>query len=64
MRAILDWFTPAKRKAIYAFVVVAAGALTAFGVITQEQLDTWVQNASGVIAALAALLALINVNPE
>jgi uncharacterized membrane protein HdeD (DUF308 family) len=64
MNTIKSWFTPPRRKAIYALVVVGAGALTAFGVITQDQLNQWVQSASGIVATLAALLALVNVPPE
>jgi len=58
------WFTPARRKAIYGIVAAGSVALVAFGVITDDQLNEAVQQAASVIAALAALLALINVNPE
>jgi len=58
------WFTPARRKAIYGIVAAGSVALVAFGVITDDQLNEAVQQAASVIAALAALLALVNVNPE
>ena len=64
MKAILDFFTPEKRKAIYIIVAAGAAALTAFGIVTQDQLDQVVQNVSGIIALLTALLAAFNVNPE
>ncbi len=60
---MFDFLTPPVRKAIYGLVAAGAIALVAFGVVTQDQLDQWVQSASGVIAALAAILALANVNP-
>ena len=63
MSKIAAWFTPNRRKAIYGIVAAGAFALTAFGVVSQDQLDQWVQNASGVIAFLTALLALFHVNP-
>lgn len=56
-----DLLSPGKRKAIYGVVAAAAVALVAFGVITQDQLDQWIQTASGVVAALAMLLAAGNV---
>jgi len=59
-----DFFTPARRKAIYAVVATAAIALTAFGVVTQDQLDQWIQSASGVIAFLSLILAAANVTPD
>ena len=34
MKAIMDWFTPAKRKAIYGLVAGGAVALVAFGFVT------------------------------
>ena len=58
------WFTPSRRKAIYGIVAAGSVALVAFGVITDDQLNEAVQQAASVIAALAALLALVNVNPE
>jgi hypothetical protein len=58
----MKWFTPARRKAIYGVVGAGAAALVVFGVVSQDQLNQWVQNASGIIAALTALLALLNVN--
>lgn len=62
MSFLKDLFSPGKRKAIYGVVAAAAVALVAFGVITQEQLDMWLQSASGVVAALALILAAGNVN--
>lgn len=59
-----DFFTPNVRKAIYAIVATASIALVAFGVITQDQLDQWMQSASGVIAFLAMVLAAANVTPD
>lgn len=59
-----DFFTPARRKAIYAVVATAAIALVAFGVITQDQLDQWLQSASGIVAFLAMILAAANVTPD
>lgn len=59
-----DLFSPAKRKAIYGVVAAAAIALVAFGVITQDQLDQWLQSASGVVAFLAMILAAANVTPD
>ena len=61
MKAIFDWFTPPKRKAIYGLITAGAIALTVFGVVTQDQLTQWIQSAAGIIAALGALLALFNV---
>lgn len=62
MNFLRDLFSPAKRKAIYGIVAAAAVALVAFGVITQEQLDQWIQTASGIVAALALILAAGNVS--
>ena len=62
MTSIAKFFTPARRKAIYVVVAAGAFALTAFGVITQDQLAQWTQSASGVIAFLATLMAALNVN--
>jgi hypothetical protein len=64
MGFLKDLLSPAKRKAIYAVVAAVAVALVAFGIITQDQLDQWVQSASGVVAALAMLLAMGNVPSE
>jgi predicted flap endonuclease-1-like 5' DNA nuclease len=60
LKAIIDWFTPPRRKAIYGLVAAGAVALTAFGIITDEQLAQWTQSASGVIAALATFMAFLN----
>lgn len=62
MSFLKDLFSPGKRKAIYGIVAAAAVALVAFGVITQDQLDQWLQSASGVVAALALILAAGNVD--
>ena len=62
MKFLKDLFSPGKRKAIYGIVAAAAVALVAFGVVTQEQLDVWLQSASGVVAALALILAAGNVD--
>ena len=64
MDSIIKWFTPKKRKAIYAIVAVCAASLVTFGVISQDQLNSTIQNVSGVIAMLTALLAAANVNDE
>lgn len=56
-----DFLTPNRRKAIYMIVATLAFALTAFGIITQDQLDQWLQSASGVVALLTTLLAAANV---
>ena len=62
MSFLKDLFSPGKRKAIYGVVAAVAVVLVAFGVITQDQLDQWIQSASGVVAALAMLLAMGNVD--
>lgn len=62
MDNFLGFLTPARRKAIYAVVGVAATALLAFGVVTQEQLDLTVQSISAVVAALTSLMAVLNTN--
>ena len=62
MDKFLGFLTPAKRQAIYAVVAVCATALVIFGVVTQDQLDSVVQNISGIVAALTALMAALNVN--
>ncbi len=64
MDFLRDLFSPGKRKAIYGIVAAAAVAMVAFGVVTQEQLDQWIQSASGIVAALAMILAAGNVNSE
>lgn len=56
-----QYLTPKVRKAIYVIVAAAAVALTTFGVITQDQLDQWLQTASGVVAFLVTVLAAANV---
>ena len=60
MKSIIAWFTPARRKAIYGLVAAGSIALTAFGVVSEEQLAQWVQTAAGVIAALSTLMAFVN----
>ena len=62
MKKIAAFFTPPRRKAIYGLVTAGALALTAFGIVTQDQLSQWVQSASGIIATLTALMALFNVS--
>ncbi len=62
MDKFLGFLTPARRQAIYAVVAVAAAGLVVFGVVTQDQLDNVVQNVSGIIAALTALMAALNTN--
>lgn len=62
MNDFLGFLTPARRQAIYAVVAVCATALVIFGVVTQEQIDSVVQNISGVVAALTALMAALNTN--
>ena len=60
MSKFFAWFTEPRRKAIYGLVAAGSIALTAFGVVSQEQLAQWVQTASGVIAALATVMAFVN----
>lgn len=60
MKKLIAWFTPSRRKAIYGLVAAGSIALTAFGVVTQDQLAQAVQTASGVIATLATLMAFVN----
>lgn len=60
MKSIAAWFTAPRRKAIYGLVAAGAIALTAFGIVTDDQLAQWTQSASGVIAALATLMAFVN----
>lgn len=62
MNDFLGFLTPARRQAIYAVVAVCATALVIFGVVTQEQIDSVVQNISAVVAALTALMAALNTN--
>ena len=62
MGFLRDLLSPGKRKAIYGIVAAVAVALVAFGIITQEELDQWIQTACGVVAALAMLLAMGNVS--
>lgn len=64
MNKLREFFNPTVRKAIYVLVGAAATVLLAFGIITQEQLDSFTQNAAAVIAALTALLAALNVNHD
>jgi hypothetical protein len=64
MSKIAAWFTPPRRKAIYVIVAAGAFALTAFGVVTQDQLAQWTQSASGVVAFLATLMAALNTNAQ
>lgn len=64
MGFLKDLFSPGKRKAIYGVVAAGAIALVAFGVVTQDQLDQWLQSASGVVAFLAMILAAANVTPD
>jgi hypothetical protein len=56
----LGFLTPGMRQAIYAVVAVAAGALLAFGVVTEAQIDSIVQIIAVVIAALTSLMAALN----
>jgi hypothetical protein len=60
VKSIAAWFTPTRRKAIYGLVAAGAFCLTAFGIISQDQLAQWTQSASGVIAFLATLMAFVN----
>jgi len=53
-------FTVPRRRAIYGLVAAGSVALVAFGVITQDQIDQAVLTAGQVIAALAAVMALVN----
>ena len=62
MDKFLGFLTPARRQAIYAVVGVCAAASVIFGVVTQDQLDTVVQNVAGIIATLTALMAALNTN--
>jgi hypothetical protein len=62
MDKFLGFLTPAARKAIYSVVAVAATALLAFGVLTQEQLDSAIQIIAAVVAALTSLMAALNTN--
>lgn len=58
----LGFLTPARRQAIYSVVAVLAAALVVFGLVTQDQLDSVVQNISGIIGTLTALMAALNTN--
>ncbi len=62
MDNFLGFLTPARRQAIYTVVGVAAAALVIFGVVTQDQIDSVVQNIAGIIGALTALMAALNTN--
>ena len=59
-----DFFTPARRKAIYGLMTAVISALVVFGIVTQDQIDGIVQSVTSVLMALTTLMAFINTNPE
>jgi len=61
---IKAFFSPARRKAIYIVVGAAAGAVVAFGIITQDQLNTFIEGASSVLSFLALLMAAANTHQQ
>jgi len=61
LKKVAAFFTPSRRKAVYGVVAAGTFALVTFGVVTQDQLNLYVQQASGVIAVLTTLMALLNV---
>lgn len=64
MKWLREFFTPAKRKAVYGLVAAGSVALVAFGIVTQDQIDAATQTVVSVITALTTLLAFVNVSEE
>jgi hypothetical protein len=64
VKALIGWFTPPRRKAIYGLVAAGSVALVAFGLVTQEQIDSAVQTAGSVITALVTLMAFVNTGTD
>ena len=65
-KAIGDWFTPSRRKAVYQLSIAVLGVLFAAGVITPEMVEEFkagVVSIGAVLAMLVNILALANVNP-
>ena len=63
--AIKAWFTPERRKLVYALGTVGGALLIASGIITPEQVNKGIDAltvVSGVVLALTNVLASANVN--
>lgn len=58
-----NWFTPARREAIYAAVAALAPFLVTIGVISQGWVEPVLTITSAVLQALAGALALFNLKP-
>ena len=56
--------SPTVRRYIYLAVAAIVAALVVTGVITQDQVDQWVQTTVALVAILGNLLAAANVPPK
>lgn len=54
------FFTPARRKAVYAIVTAAGLALVAFNILTQEQLGEISQTIVTIVTTITTLMAFLN----
>lgn len=62
MDNFLGFLTPERRKVIYGIVAALAALLVVFGVVSQEQLNTVIQNVTAVVTLLVSLMAALNTN--
>jgi uncharacterized membrane protein HdeD (DUF308 family) len=52
--------TPAVRKALYGVAAAVGGVLLIYGIVTQDQLNAWLQLAASVITLGSGALAFVN----
>ena len=61
---VKSFFSPEKRKAIYGIVAAASIALVAFGILSQEDIDSATTTVTQVITALVTLMAFVNTSGD
>ena len=60
----MAWFTPERRKAIYGIVGAICIALTAFGVVSTDDLLRILAAVTGVLAGLSNFMAFLKTNVD
>jgi hypothetical protein len=64
LEKFMEFFTPARRRAIYGIVAASATVLLAFNVITTAQLNSVTETVIRIITALTAFMAFFNTSTQ
>lgn len=61
LAVVREWFTPARRKAVYLVLATVLGLAATFGWISTEQVEGFLTQVDKILGAVALLLAASNV---